>query len=118
MTFITNTFTAPATDPTTAWTTRSNAIDLAYSYMFITSLIAIIALIMQIYVSSRTIIENRKIKKYNLSTQFPTSVTHFSIFKTKMYADFITNLAIVFGFFNFLSTLIVLGYWILTYGVS
>jgi hypothetical protein len=78
--------------------------------MFITSLIAIIALIMQIYVASRNIAETRRIKKYNLGTQFPTSITHFSIFKTKMYADFITNLAIVFAFFNFLSTLIVIGY--------
>jgi hypothetical protein len=78
--------------------------------MFITSLIAIVALGMQIYVSARTVAENHKIKKYNLSTQFPTSVSHFAIFKTNMYADFITNLAIVFAFFNFLSTLIVIGY--------
>jgi hypothetical protein len=78
--------------------------------MFITSLIAIVALVMQVYVTSRMVMENYKISKYGLSTTFPTSVSHFSIFKTKMYTDFILNLAIVFAFFNFLSTLIVIGY--------
>jgi hypothetical protein len=78
--------------------------------MFITSLIALVALGMQIYTNGKMIYENHRIKKYGLSTKFPTSTAHFSLFKTNMYVDFITNLAIVFAFFNFLSTLIVIGY--------
>jgi hypothetical protein len=78
--------------------------------MFITSLIALVALAMQIYTNGKMIYENHRIKKYGLSTKFPTSTAHFSLFKTRMYVDFITNLAIVFAFFNFLSTLIVIGY--------
>lgn len=115
MTFINNAFSQPATDPTTAWTNRSNALDLAYSYLFITALITIVGLAMQVFISCVMIHEQRKIKKFNLSTKFATSTINLTVFKIKLYTDFIMSLAIVFAFFNFLSTLIVIGYWLLNW---
>jgi hypothetical protein len=103
-------FSTPPTDPTTTWSVRSTAVDMAYSYLFITALIALVALVFQILMSIENIIQRHKEVKYGLSTKYPNNFLSYKVFSIKMFMDFITNLAIVFAFFNFLSTLIVIGY--------
>lgn len=111
-------FSTPPTDPTTTWSVRSTAVDMAYSYLFITALIAIVALIFQILMNVENVIQRHKEIKYGLSTKYPNNFLSYKMFNIKMFMDFITNLAIVFAFFNFLSTLIVIGYWIFLYSVQ
>ncbi|WP_425381495.1 hypothetical protein [Spiroplasma endosymbiont of Polydrusus pterygomalis] len=90
-----------------AWTQRSNSINTAYSYIFITILIALIALIFYIVIIIKLYRRRAFQKKYGLTTQFTND---YPIYDIKMYLGFIVNLAIVFSFFNFLTTLIVLIY--------
>jgi hypothetical protein len=78
--------------------------------MFITAVIAIVALIFQIYLSALNIKQRYQQKKYGLSTQYPNDFLSYKLFSVKMLMDFVTNLAIVFAFFNFLATIIVIGY--------
>jgi hypothetical protein len=89
---------------------RSTSVDMAYSYLFITAMIALIALIFQILMSIEILIQKHKEIKYGLSTKYPNNFLSYKLFNIRMLMDFITNLAIVFAFFNFLSTLIVIAY--------
>lgn len=111
-------FKTPPTDPATTWSVRSTAVDMAYSYLFITAMIALVALVFQILMSIEMLIQRHKEVKYDLSTKYPNNFLSYKMFNVKMFMDFITNLAIVFAFFNFLSTLIVIGYWIFLYSVQ
>lgn len=85
-------------------TQRSNNINTAYSYIFITILIA---LIFYIVIIIRLYRRRTFQKKYGLTTQFTSD---YPIYDIKMYLGFIVNLAIFFSFFNFLTTIIVLIY--------
>ena len=115
--FFTNFQTAPS-DPATAWSVRSTSVDMAYSYLFITAMIAAIALIFQLLMCAETLIQAHKERKYELSTKYPNNFLSYKLFNINMFMNFISNLAIVFAFFNFLSTLIVIGYWIFLYSVQ
>jgi hypothetical protein len=55
-------------------------------------------------------LEHHREHKYNLSVKYPNSQVNYDLFNVKMYADLVLNLAMVFAFFNFISTLIVIGY--------
>lgn len=89
-----------------AWTQRSNSINTAYSYIFITILIALIALIFYIVII-RLYRRRAFQKRYGLTMQFTND---YPIYDIKMYLGFTVNLAIVFSFFNFLTSIIVLIY--------
>uniref|UniRef100_UPI0027E047D6 transposase n=1 Tax=Spiroplasma sp. AdecLV25b TaxID=3027162 RepID=UPI0027E047D6 len=97
----------PISDYSAAWTQRVNSINTAYSYIFITILIALIGFVYYIVVIIKLYKRNHFEKKYGLSTQFSND---YPIYDTKMYLEFVINLAIVFSFFNFLTTIIVLIY--------
>lgn len=90
-----------------AWSQRTNNINTAYSYIFITILIALIALIFYIVIIIKLYQRRTFQKKYRLTTEFTND---YSIYDIKMYLGFTINLAIVFSFFNFLTTIIVLIY--------
>jgi hypothetical protein len=107
--FFTNFQTAPS-DPASAWSIRSTSVDMAYSYLFITAMIAIIALIFQLLMCFETLLQSFKEKKYHLSTKYPNNFLSYKLFNVNMMMNFMNNLAIVFAFFNFLSTLIVIAY--------
>lgn len=93
-----------------AWTQRSNSINTAYSYIFITILMALIALIFYIVIIIKLYQRRTFQRKYDLTNQFTND---YPIYDIKMYLGFIVNLAIVFSFFNFLTTIIVLIYGII-----
>ncbi|WP_342276031.1 hypothetical protein [Spiroplasma endosymbiont of Nebria brevicollis] len=93
----------PISDYSAAWTQRVNSVNTAYSYIFI----ALIGFVYYIVVIIKLYKCNHFEKKYGLSTQFSND---YPIYDTKMYLGFVINLAIVFSFFNFLTTLIVLIY--------
>jgi preprotein translocase subunit SecG len=78
--------------------------------MFITALIAVVALIMMLYLSIRMFLQHRKDTKFGVINKYSNNILDYKLFHTRMIQDFIMNLAIVFAFFNFLSTIIVLGY--------
>lgn len=105
----------PTIDPAAAWTQRYNDINLAYSYVFITALIAIIGFVFYLVVIYKLFARVRFEHHYGFSLNFPSD---YPIYDTKMYLGFVVNLAIVFGFFNFLTTIIVLLYGIILVLVS
>lgn len=87
---------------------------MAYSYLFITALIALIALCYYIVIIK--LAQRRSFEwRYGLSTNFPND---YVIFNPRMYLNFLTNLTIIFSFFNFLTTLISLAYGVLLVLVS
>jgi hypothetical protein len=55
-------------------------------------------------------IEHHREKKYGLTTVYPNSHVSYLLFKYKLVNDFILNLAMVFAFFNFITTLVIVGY--------
>jgi uncharacterized protein YacL len=83
---------------------------MAYSYMFITAIIAVVALIILLYLSIKMYLQHRREVKLGLTNKYSNNAMDYGLFHNKMISDFILNLAIVFAFFNFLSTLIVIGY--------
>ncbi|AGM26423.1 hypothetical protein SSYRP_v1c08340 [Spiroplasma syrphidicola EA-1] len=90
-----------------AWAQRETSINLAYSYLFITAVIAIIGLCYYIVINIK-IFRYRSFQwRYGLATNYPNDLP---IFNTKIYLTFITNLTIIFSFFNFLTTIIALAY--------
>ncbi|WP_338963705.1 MULTISPECIES: hypothetical protein [unclassified Spiroplasma] len=103
------------TDWSVAWNQRATNINMAYSYLFITALIALIALCYYIVIIIK-LAQRRSFEwRYGLSTNFPND---YVIFNPRMYLNFLTNLTIIFSFFNFLTTLISLAYGVLLVLVS
>ena len=90
-----------------AWTQRVNNINTAYSYIFITILIALVALIFYIVIIIKLYRRRAFERKYNLTTQFGND---YPIYDIKMYLGFTVNLTIVFSFFNFLTSIIIIIY--------
>lgn len=97
----------PISNWQTAWEERLKNINIAYSYIFITTLIAIIGFCFYLFLIFKIYRRSLFEKKHNLSTNFSNEYTIYDI---KIYLSFVINLAIVFSFFNFLSTLITLVY--------
>ncbi|AOX44086.1 hypothetical protein S100390_v1c07500 [Spiroplasma sp. NBRC 100390] len=103
------------TDWSVAWNQRATNINMAYSYLFITAMIALIALCYYIVIIIK-LAQRRSFEwRYGLSTNFPND---YVIFNPRMYLNFLTNLTIIFSFFNFLTTLISLAYGVLLVLVS
>ncbi|WP_283272271.1 hypothetical protein [Spiroplasma sp. SV19] len=103
------------TDWSVAWNQRATNINMAYSYLFITAMIALIALCYYIVIIIK-LAQRRSFEwRYGLSTNFPND---YVIFNPRMYLSFLTNLTIIFSFFNFLTTLISLAYGVLLVLVS
>jgi len=112
MYFIPGTAKIPSTTaPADAWSIRWNAITLSYSYFFITIIIAFVALAMLLYNGIAEIIITKKYKKLNLSCQVVSKYS-YRTFTIDNVTEFIINLTLVFAFFNFLSTCVVIAYWI------
>jgi hypothetical protein len=61
-----------------------------------------------------TQLRNRKNKKIGI-VPYPVKIFNYNQFYLKTLTEFILNLAMVFAFFNFLSTLVVLAYWSFLY---
>lgn len=106
---------APIADWSVAWAQRLNNINLAYSYIFITALIAIIGFVFYLIVIIRIYNRARFEKRHGLVVNYHND---YVIYDIKMYLNFTVNLAIVFSFFNFLSTLVALAYGIILVLVS
>lgn len=115
MNFIVFSSSPPISDWAAAWTQRLNNINLAYSYIFITALIAIVGFIFYIIVIVRVYNRANFEKRHDLVVKYHND---FVIYDIKMYLSFIINLAIVFSFFNFLSTLVALAYGVILVLVS
>lgn len=98
-----------------AWNDRIKNINLAYSYVFISATIALIALFFYILINIKNLRRRLFEKKYQLSTVYPNN---YFIFNTKIYLDFITSLTIVFCFFNFITTIIAIIYGIFNVVIS
>jgi len=88
---------------------RWNNITLSYSYFFITILIAFVALAMMFISGIKDNIDVRKTRKMGLAC---TIVQKYSYrgFTFNNTTQFIANLTLVFAFFSFLSTCIVIAY--------
>lgn len=100
----------PTSDWAAAWTQWLNSINTAYSYIFITILIALIVFIFYVIIIIKLYRRRSFEKKYNLTTQFKND---YPLYDIKMYLGFTLNLTIVFSFFNFLTTIITLLYGII-----
>lgn len=109
MTFVafSNSNSAPISDWEAAWNQRINNINLAYSYIFITALIAIIGFIFYLIIIIKVYCRASFEKRYNLNVKYHND---YVIYDIRIYLNFTINLAIVFSFFNFLSTLVSLAY--------
>ncbi|WP_368486163.1 hypothetical protein [Spiroplasma sp. DGKH1] len=103
------------TDWAKAWDQRTVNINMAYSYIFITAVIALIGLCFYITIIIKLYKRRAFEWRYNLITTFPND---YVIFNTRIYLNFVTSLTIVFSFFNFLTTLISLAYGIVLVLVS
>lgn len=115
MAFVAFSGSPPISDWATAWAQRLNNINLAYSYIFITALIAIIGFVFYLIVIVRIYSRARFEKRHGLVVNYHND---YVIYDIKMYLNFTVNLAIVFSFFNFLSTLVALAYGIILVLVS
>lgn len=105
----------PISDWGVAWTQRLNNINLAYSYIFITALIAIVGFVFYVVIIAKIYNRMRFEKRYGMDVKFHND---YVIYDIRMYLNFIVSLAIVFSFFNFLSTLVSLAYGIILVLVS
>ncbi|MDR3249898.1 MAG: hypothetical protein LBS95_02375 [Mycoplasmataceae bacterium] len=113
MWFIPGTASIPSsTAPIDAWNNRWQGITLAYSYYFITLIIAYVAFAMLGINGIRESRINHKNKKLNV-TPYPIKNFTYADYSMKNTTEFILNLALVFAFFNFLSTCIVIIYWLI-----
>lgn len=115
MSFIAFSSSPPIADWGVAWTQRVNNINLAYSYIFITALIAIIGFVFYIIVIVRIYHRAHFEKSHDLQIKYHND---YVIYDIKMYLNFIVNLAVVFSFFNFLSTIVTVAYGIILILVS
>ncbi|MDQ7982630.1 MAG: hypothetical protein REH79_00215 [Spiroplasma sp.] len=100
----------PINDWSMAWSQRVTNINVAYSYVFITALIALIGLCMYFVIIIKLYRRAAFEKKYDLQPKFHNG---YELFDSRIYLRFTRSLAIVFCFFNFLSTLIALTYGII-----
>lgn len=99
--------------PVDAWNLRWNNITLAYSYIFITFLIAVTGLIMLLIGFCFDYINDKKYRRYKLSNKYLTIPFFYQGFYFKNVIDFVLSLCMIFAFFNFISTLIVVAYMLL-----
>lgn len=97
----------PISDYSVTWNQRMTNINIAYSYIFITALVAFIALIFYFVVIVKLYLRAAFEKKYGLQPKFDNG---YDLFNVKIYLNFICSLAILLCFFNFLSTLIAIAY--------
>ncbi len=97
-------------DYSAAWNQRVTNINVAYSYVFITALVALIALIFYFVIIVKLYLRAAFERKYNLQPKFHNG---YDLFNSRIYLRFIRSLAIVLCFFNFLSTLIAITYGII-----
>lgn len=94
-------------DYVATWNQRVTSINLAYSYIFITTLITLIVLIFYFVFIIKIYLRAAFEKKYDLEPKFDNDYHFFNI---RIYLNFTRSLAILLCFFNFLSTLIVIAY--------
>ena len=97
-------------DYSTSWNQRVTNINVAYSYVFITALVALIALIFYFVIIVKLYLRSAFERKYDLQRKFDN---HYDLFNVKIYLNFISSLAILLCFFNFLSTLVAITYGII-----
>ncbi|MDR1850581.1 MAG: hypothetical protein LBQ45_00415 [Mycoplasmataceae bacterium] len=97
--------------PLDGWNARWNGITLAYSYFFITIMIALVGMAMLLINGVKDIHINRMNKKMHV-TPYPIKNYSYAGFTMKNVTEFVLNLTLVFAFFNFLSTCVVIGYWL------
>lgn len=101
----------PILDWEAAWKQKMTSIDLAYSYVFICSLLAVITLCFYVAINIKTIKQSHFIKRYGLSNNY--GFVSYSVFNTKIIMNFLANLTIIFTFFNFLTTIVAVAYGII-----
>jgi hypothetical protein len=82
---------------------KMQQIDIAYSYLFITTLLAFLGLAMYILFIQKSIQSQRLSRQLELSGRFGLS---YQSFKVEIYLTILTNLTIIFSFFNPLVTLL------------
>lgn len=97
------------------WKDLQKNMNLAYSYIFISAAIAVVALFFYLLINFRILKQRLIEKKYELSTVYQNN---YVIFSSKMYADAISNLGIIFCFFNFATTIIAVIYGIINVVVA
>lgn len=100
----------PINDWATAWNQRVTSINVAYSYIFIAALVALIGLIFYLVIIIKLYLRAGFERKYNLQPKYHNG---YELFDARIYLRFIRSLAIVLCFFNFLSTLIAFTYGII-----
>lgn len=100
----------PISNWSATWNQRVTSINIAYSYVFITALVALIALVFYIVIIIKLYFRAAFERKYNLQPKFHNG---YDLFNARIYLRFIRSLAIVLCFFNFLSTLIAIAYGII-----
>lgn len=101
----------PILDWEAAWKQKMTSIDLAYSYVFICCLLAVITLCFYITINVKTIKQSHFIKRYELSNNY--GFVSYSVFNTKIFMNFLANLTVIFTFFNFLTTIVAVAYGII-----
>lgn len=84
------------------WSKILSSINLAYTYIFLTLILALITLIFYIIVNLQIFFLYYRDKKYQLSSAYNHE---YFIFSNKMYLEVLVNVTIIFSFFNLLSTL-------------
>lgn len=89
------------------WNQKMLSIDTAYSYLFITTTVAFLGLVLYGVLNIQLWKHKKFMTKHNL---MGTDLPRYGIFRTKMYLNMVVNLTILFSFFNFLTTLVSLAY--------
>jgi hypothetical protein len=85
------------------WNNKQTNINAAYSYLFITAIIALVGVAMYLIMITKSVWIARQNKKMNL---WSVEYDKVRLISNQIYVTFTLNLAIIFSFFNFLSTII------------
>ena len=101
---------AASGSPETIWSNRMSNIDTVYAYVFISTIIGYIALVLYFVVIGQVYSKTRLIKKMNLTGAYPSFLNNYRLFNTKTYLEFIVVLSAFFAFFSLVSTLVFIVY--------
>ena len=106
-----NFFPTTQTNPLNAWNSKNTNMSVVYAYVFVSSIMAVIFVILSCVLITEEVMARKKMIKYHFNLDnYESFLLNSHILNTRTWSGLMCDLTILFCFFNFVSTLAVLAY--------
>ena len=106
-----NFFKTNQVNPLTAWMSKNTNMTVVYAYVFVSSVMAVIFVVLESLLIAQEVVARKKMIKYHFSfDNYDTYLLNYRILNTRNWSGLVCDLTILFCFFNFVSTLAIIAY--------